>query len=119
MHEHLRPVERRVLAMRSSGHSLEEIGSAFRRSPEHIGRIIEWTAIPRSGPPPNRKPRALEDRVLALRHAGESHTAIADRFNKSARFIRQVEGLAHYRRARELLARSRHSNRRDLRSTGR
>jgi len=105
MHDHLRPVERRVLAMRSSGHSLEEIGDAFKRSPEHIGRIIEWAAIPRSGPPPNRKPRALEDRVLALRDAGESHGTIGDRFNKTARFIRQVEGLAHFRRARELLTR--------------
>jgi len=105
MHDHLRPVERRVLALKAAGQTLDEIGAAFKRSPGHIGRIIEWTAIPRSGPPEKRKPRALENRVLSLRRAGESHTAIAGRFNKTPGFIRQVEGLAHFRKARDLLAR--------------
>ncbi|CAN5339106.1 MAG: hypothetical protein ACR2JP_02180 [Acidimicrobiia bacterium] len=41
--------------------------------------------------------------MLALRWAGESHDTIADRFRKTPRFIRQAEGLAHYRRAMELL----------------
>jgi hypothetical protein len=103
MNQHLRPVERRVLAMRDDGQSLEDIGTAFRRSSDHIGRIIEWTAIPRSGPPVNRKPRALENRVLSFRGDGASHSEIADRFNKSPEFIRRVEGLAHFRRAMELL----------------
>ena len=105
MHDHLRPVERRVLALHESGRSLEEIGAAFKRSPDHIGRIIEWTAIPRSGPPANRKARALEERVLTLRGDGETHTAIAGRFRKTPDFIKQVEGLAHFRRAIELLSR--------------
>ncbi|HSM02324.1 MAG TPA: hypothetical protein VK960_07810 [Acidimicrobiia bacterium] len=105
MNDHLRPVERRVLAMRASGVSVDQIASAFKRSPGHIGRIIEWTSIPRSGPPPNRKPRALEDRILSLRGKGESHTAIAGRFKKTPGFIKQVEGLAHFRRAHELLSR--------------
>lgn len=103
MHDHLRPVERRVLAMRAEGQSLEQIGTAFRRSPDHIGRIIEWSTIPRVGPPLNRKPRALENRVLSFRGSGVSHSEIADRFNKSPEFIRRVEGMAHYRRALELL----------------
>lgn len=105
MNDHLRPVERRVLALRGSGLSVEEIADAFKRSPDHIGRIIEWTSIPRNGPPPNRKPRALEQRVLSLRGEGESHAAIAGRFNKTPGFIKQVEGLAHFRRAHELLSR--------------
>jgi len=105
MHDHLRPVERRVLTLRASGLSLEQIAAAFKRSPNHIGRIIEWSSIPRSGPPPNRKSRALEERVLSLRGDGESHTTIAGRFNKTPSYIRQVEGLAHFRRARELLSR--------------
>jgi hypothetical protein len=105
MHDHLRPVERRVLALRESGRSLEEIGAAFKRSPGHIGRIIEWTSIPRSGPPANRKTRALEERVLTLRGGGETHMAIAGRFRKTPDFIKQVEGLAHFRRAIELLSR--------------
>lgn len=105
MHDHLRPVERRVLAMRADGHSLEDIGAAFRRSPVHIGRIIEWSAIPRTGPAPNLKPRALENRVLSFRGSGASHAEIAGRFNKTPAFIKRVEGLAHFRRALELLTR--------------
>jgi hypothetical protein len=105
VHDHLRPVERRVLALRAAGRSLEEIGEAFRRSPDHIGRIIEWASIPRSGPAEYRKPRALENRVLSFRGDGASHSEIAGRFRKTPEFIRRVEGLAHYRRAIELLAR--------------
>jgi hypothetical protein len=105
MFDHLRPVERRVLAMRAEGRSLEDIGVAFRRSPDHIGRIIEWSAIPRSGPAMNRKPRALENRVLSFRGSGVSHEEIGDRFNKTPAFIKRVEGLAHFRRALELLTR--------------
>ena len=105
MHDHLRPVERRVLALKAAGQTLDEIGAAFKRSPDHIGRIIEWSSIPRSGPPQKRKARALENRVLSFRRAGESHSAIAGRFNKTPRFIKQVEGLAHFRRARDLLGR--------------
>ncbi len=65
--------------------------------------MISWTELPRSGPAPRRSARALEQRVLALRAEGESYEQIGGRFNRGARFIRQVEGLAHYRRALELL----------------
>ncbi len=66
-------------------------------------RILAWTELPRSGETEGRVAPALERRVLALRWAGESHDTIAARFNKTSRFIRQVEGLAHYRKAMELL----------------
>ncbi len=103
MAEHLRPLERRVLAMRDAGHGIDAIAEAFRRTPDHIRRIIAWTDSPRSGPPERRYPRALESRVLALRGDGESHEQIAERFGASPGFIKRIEGLAHYRRALELL----------------
>ena len=101
--KHLRPVERRVLHMRLSGLSIDEIGRRTRRSPASVERLIAWTEIPRSGPPPKRTPRAIEARVLALRAGGETHEQIGQRFRRSARFIRQVEGLAHYRIGLDLL----------------
>jgi hypothetical protein len=83
--------------MREDGISSAEIGQRIGRSEAHVDRIIEWTTIPRNHPPRRRSPRPIERRVLALRAAGESHERVAARFKRSPRFIRQVEGLAHYR----------------------
>lgn len=102
--EHLRPIERRVLAMRDQGLDHAEIGARIRRSPEHVERILRWSEIPRSGPPQRRSPRAIESRVLALRAAGETHEQIGQRFRRSPAFIRQVEGLAHYQLGVSLLS---------------
>ena len=102
--EHLRPVERRVLALRDEGQSLEEIAGRLRRSADHIGRVIEWTQIPRKGPAPRRSPSARQQRILALRSRGESYEEIANRFGRSSDFIRRSEGLAHYRMALRLLS---------------
>ncbi len=104
MREYLRPIERRVLAMREEGLDNAEIAQRIRRSPQHVERILQWTEIPRSGPPRRRSPRAIEKRVLALRAAGETHEQIGQRFRRSAGFIRQVEGLAHYQLAVSLLS---------------
>ncbi len=101
--ENLRPFERRVLAMQQAGTPLHEIATAFRRSPDHIERVLAWTAIPRRGPAPRRKARALENRVMAMRTAGLGYDEIAPMFRASPGFIRRVEGLAHFRKARELL----------------
>ncbi len=101
--EHLRPVERRVLSMREAGQSVEEIAGRLKRSAAHVERIIAWTELPRSGPASRRASQALETRVLALRADGESYDRIGRRFNRGAAFIRQVEGLAHYRMAMDLL----------------
>jgi len=103
MNDHLRPVERRVLAMRDDGMEATEIATRLRRSPEHVNRMIMWTGYPRTGPATSKSTHAIQERVLALRFGGESHDRIADRFRKTPRFIRQVEGLAHYRKAMELL----------------
>ncbi|MBA2337185.1 MAG: hypothetical protein H0V96_05405 [Acidimicrobiia bacterium] len=104
MNANLRAIERRVLAMRANGLGAEEIAARLRRSPEHVERMIAWSEYPRSGTGTSKSTRAIQERVLALRSSGESHDRIADRFRKSPRFIRQVEGLAHYRKAMELLS---------------
>lgn len=100
---HLRPLERCILAMQDRGIRREDIAGAVRRSPAQVERIIGWTQLPRRREAPRRSARALESRVLALRADGESYEQIGRRFKRGARFIRQVEGLAHYRRALDLL----------------
>lgn len=94
--------------MREEGVPLEEIGQRLRKSPEFVARVIDWTQIPRSGSQSADSPplTPLERRVLQLREEGEDHETIGDRFKKSARFIRQVEGMAHFRKALKLLSAS-------------
>lgn len=103
MTEHLRPVERRVLAMAAEGVSTEEIARRFKRSPSHVERIMSWARIPRTGPPSRKAVHAMQRRVLQMRSAGMSYSDIGQRFRRSPRFIRQVEGLAHYQKAMQLL----------------
>ena len=103
MRDHLRPLERCVLSMRDDGVSIDEIAGRLRRSSAHVERIISWTELPRSGTPSRSSAKAFESRVLALRGSGESYERIGTRFRRSPGFIRRVEGMAHYRRAVELL----------------
>lgn len=103
MDEHLRPIERRITSMYQEGLATDEIARRIKRSADHVERMLEWTSIPRSRPPMRRNPRAIERRVLHFRRQGESHEDIAVRFNRSPRSIRQIEGLAHYRMALDLL----------------
>lgn len=102
----LRPIETRILAMRQQGLPDEEIGRRVRKTPERVAMIADWATHPARG---SGEPRdggllsPMQTRVLALRAAGESHAEIAQRFRRGPRFIRQVEGLAHFRKYRELL----------------
>jgi DNA-binding CsgD family transcriptional regulator len=98
----LRPIERRILAMQGDGHSIDDIAGRLNRSPEHVERMVEWTEIPRTGAP-YKFNEALEARVLAMRGEGQDYEEIGRRFNRSADNVRQIEALAHYRRAVELL----------------
>lgn len=105
MTEHLRPLERRVVAMSAAGLDHSEIAAKINRSASHVERVLGWAEIPRNQPPPGKATMARERRVLDLRSAGESHDEIASRFKRSARSIRQIEGLAHFRLAMNLLER--------------
>ncbi|MEX2279490.1 MAG: hypothetical protein WEA76_05320 [Acidimicrobiia bacterium] len=98
-------MERRVMAMSAAGLDHDQIAEKINRSAQHVGRMMEWVAVPRSQPPTKRSPRAVERRVLDLRSAGESHDEIAARFKRNPRSIRQIEGLAHFRLAMDLLER--------------
>ncbi len=105
--EHLRPMERRVLSMADEGVEIAEIAKRIRKTPDRVESIIAWTDIPRSRPTTRRSPSPVESRVMALLAEGETHEQVGQRFRKSARYVRQVEGLAHYRQGTELLSRNR------------
>ena len=100
----LRPIERRVLRMHRDGIAIDDIASRFNKTPEFVERLIVWTGIPRTGEAAHRTLRPLERRVLTMRAEGETHQAIAARFRKTERFIRQVEGLAHFKEGQRLLS---------------
>lgn len=93
------------MAMDAAGLDHHAIGEKINRSSAHVERILRWSQIPRNKPPTRRSPRALETRVLDLRSAGETHAEIATRFGRGERSIRQIEGLAHFRLAMDLLER--------------
>jgi DNA-binding CsgD family transcriptional regulator len=103
---HLRPIERRVLAMRADGLTDADIAGKIRKSPDLVSKMAEWAQLPgrdASRVVDDHLLTPLERRVVAMRDEGQSHGEIAERFRRSARFIRQVEGLARYRQYRELL----------------
>jgi len=104
--QYLRPIERRVLDMHSDSVPLDEIAARFRKTPEFVERLIGWTDIPRNGSPSDRQLSPIQRRVLDLRSAGESHAEIAVKFRKTERYIRQVEGLAHFKEGQRLLSRA-------------
>ncbi|MEZ5176425.1 MAG: hypothetical protein R2823_09510 [Acidimicrobiia bacterium] len=92
--EYLRPIERRVLAMRRDGIATPEIATRFRRSPDYVRRLVAWTEFDRTPTPEQSGPSPIARRVAALRAEGETYEQIGRRFKRSPRFIRQVEGLA-------------------------
>jgi uncharacterized protein (DUF433 family) len=105
------PVERRVRDMLADGMSMEDIATTLDCTTSHVRRIIRWSALDRENSR-RRYPAALRRRVLQMREAGLPYEAIAQKFAKSPRFIKQVEGLARvvghrsargYRRGMHLL----------------
>lgn len=107
MTHQLRPIETRILAMRQAGLSDAEIGEKVRKSPSRVDMIADWAQHPARGSgatrPDDEVLSPIERRVLAMRAEGQSHAEIGERFRRTPRYVRQVEGLAHFRRYRELL----------------
>jgi len=105
--DHLRPLERAVLARVDEGLSLDEVAARFKMGPAHLERVIAYTELPGRQGPPERAPgalRPLERRVLSWRQQGLSHEEIGAMFRRSAAHVRRVEGLAYLRKGRHLLA---------------
>lgn len=102
----LRPIERRVLDMRDEGVLIDEIAARINKTPEFVERLIGWTEIPRNGESNDRNLTPVERRVLDMRADGESHADIATKFRRTERYIRQVEGLAHFKESQRLLSRA-------------
>src|SRR5438045_2754773 len=97
----LRPLERRILRLAGEGVPEEEISRRLRRSPEFIRRVIDLTAVPRTGDTSGdgEQLRPIERRVLWWREQGAEASEIAPRFHRSADFISRVEDLANFKLA--------------------
>jgi DNA-binding CsgD family transcriptional regulator len=94
----LRPIERRILRLKGEGVSVAEIARRFRRSSEHIDRVIGWARLPgRDANPTTGVLRPLERRVLRWRDRGADYEDIATRFRRSPDFVERVEGFARYK----------------------
>lgn len=102
--QHLRPIERRVLDMHEDDVPVAEIAARIKKTPEFVERMLGWTDIPRNGGDNDRDLTPVERRVLDMRANGESHAEIAAKFKKTERYIRQVDGLAHFKEGQRLLA---------------
>jgi hypothetical protein len=96
--ERLRPLERRLLRLADEGVDETELARRFRRSPDHIQRVLDLARLPgRTGHPGHGRLRPLERRVLRWREQGVGFPELADRFGRSADGLAQVERLAHYK----------------------
>jgi DNA-binding NarL/FixJ family response regulator len=94
----LRPIERRVLRLVDTGVDVDEIGKRFRRSPEHIERLIQLAELPgRSSAPHESRLRPLERCILGWRAKGASHDEIAPRLHKTSGFVARVEEFAQHK----------------------
>lgn len=102
--QRLRALERAVLRWSDQGLAVEEIARRFRRSPDHIRRIISYTELPgRRAARSEEGLRPLERVVLSWRERGATHDELADMFQRSPQHMRRVEGLAYLRKGLQLL----------------
>jgi DNA-binding CsgD family transcriptional regulator len=111
-HDHLRPVERRVLRWVELGLDDAEIARRFGRSERWVAQVRFLAALDRSplekpdmpdGPDTSDQPadrlRPLERRLLRWRRAGERHEELSGRFGRSPEFLARVEDYAEYKLA--------------------
>ena len=97
----LRPLERRVLDLRASGVSDDEIAWRFRRSPGFVRRVVRFSEMPDRSATTRQGDglRPLERVVRKNRERGLSTPEIAARLRRSPRSIQQIEAIAAYRLA--------------------
>jgi DNA-binding CsgD family transcriptional regulator len=99
--EHLRPIERRVLALKEAGVPDAEIARRFRRGRRFIEQVEELGNLDgRDAERRRRRPgslRPVERRILAWRDRGASTDEIAERFRRSPEYVSRVERIARYK----------------------
>ena len=99
--ERLRPIERRVLALKEEGVPDSEIARRFRRGPRFIEQVEELAALDGRDAKRRRRRdgslRPVERRILTLRERGVSTDELAERFRRSPDFVARVERLARYK----------------------
>jgi hypothetical protein len=94
----LRPIERRIMHLVESGAGVGDIAARFRRSPEHVARLIMLAGLPgRVAQDAPHGLRPLERCILGWRARGASHGEIGPRLGHSASFVARVERLAQYK----------------------
>jgi hypothetical protein len=112
-HDHLRPVERRVLRWAEIGLDDAEIARRFGRSERWVAQVRFLAGLDRSAPldqtelsdrsdtsdRPADRLRPLERRLLRWRRAGERHEDLSGRFRRSPEFLARVEDYAEYKLA--------------------
>jgi DNA-binding CsgD family transcriptional regulator len=99
--EHLRPIERRVLALKEEGVPSNEIAHRFRRGRQFIEQVEELAALDGRDAKRRRRRdgslRPVERRILKWRDQGLSTDELAERFRRSPEFVARVERLARYK----------------------
>ncbi|MCU1428749.1 MAG: hypothetical protein JWL83_2749 [Actinomycetia bacterium] len=101
----LRPVERRMLRLAADGLDATEIGARFKRSPEHVERVLEFARLPgRHEAVGGTGLRPVERRLLRWRAKGVSLVEIARHFRRSPGHIERVLALVDHKRSRGVAA---------------
>jgi DNA-binding CsgD family transcriptional regulator len=99
--QRLRPIERRVLALKEAGVSDTEIAHRFRRGRRFMDQVAELAHLDgRDAKQRHRRPgslRPVERRILGWRDRGMSTDEIAERFRRSPDFVSRVERIARYK----------------------
>lgn len=98
--ERLRPIERRVLALREEGVDDIEIARRFRRTPRFIGqvaRLAELEGRDASDEGVGDELRPVERCVLQWRARGVPPSEIGPRLRRSSAYVDRVEQLARYK----------------------
>ena len=92
--QRLRPIERTILRLKSSGMSLPEIARRVRKRPGTVERIllmIDYKRDVEATEKVSEPLTPLERVVLRLREEGENHGEIGSRLGRSGAQIRRIE----------------------------